>query len=146
MTVICIMVLIYLMSGKNAEKLMEKIKDVDWNGRLEELKTQLKPYAIKYGRKASRPLLQFYYVMQDAETTTMEKAMIYGAIIYVISPVNLLPRAVYGLLGMTDEAAAMVFVYKKIKNKITPAINSKVDDTLREWFGDEYEIVRRQAD
>ena len=141
MTVICIMVLIYLMRGRNAEELLNKIKDIDWNEKIENLKCRLKPYGIKYGRKAARPLLQFYYVMQDPTTTTMEKAMIYGAIIYVISPVNVLPRAVYGLLGMTDEAAAIAFVYKKVKNKITPAINAKVDETLREWFGDDYSII-----
>ena len=141
MTIICIMVLIYLMRGKNAENLINRIKNVDWNGRYEEIKCRLKPYAIKYGRKTARPLLQFYYVMKDPGTSATEKAMIYGALIYVVSPANLIPRSVYGLLGMTDEAAAIAFVYKKIKNKITPAINSKVDDTLREWFGDEYEIV-----
>ena len=142
MTVICILVLIYLMSGSNAEKLIDRVKDIDWNGKVEEIRCQLKPYGIKYGRKAVRPLLQFYYVMCDAGTTTTEKAMIYGAVIYVISPVNLLPRAVYGLLGMTDEAAAIAFVYRKVRNKITPAINLKVEKTLNEWFGDEYEIVR----
>ena len=78
MTVICIMVLIYLMSGKNAEELLNKIKDVDWNGKLNDLMTRIKPYALKCGRKAARPMLQFYYVMQDEETTTAEKAMILG--------------------------------------------------------------------
>ena len=137
------MVFIYLMRGRNAEKLTDRIKDADWNGMADDLRCRLKPYAIKYGRRAARPLLQFYYVMNDAGTTTMEKAMIYGAMIYVISPANLLPRAVYGLLGMTDEAAAIMFVYRKIKHKITPAINARTDETLREWFGDEYEIVRQ---
>ena len=31
--------------------------------------------------------------------------------------------------------------YKKIKDKITPEINAKVEDTLNEWFGVEYELV-----
>lgn len=141
MTVICITVLICLMRGRNAGELIEKIKDTDWNKMYDDLKVRLRPFCIKYGSMTSRPLLQFYYVMQDENTTVMEKAMIYGAIIYVISPVSLLPRAVYGLIGMTDEAAAMVFVYKKIRKKITPAVNARVEDTLREWFGDEYEII-----
>ena len=32
--------------------------------------------------------------------------------------------------------------FEKIKDKITPEINAKVEDTLNEWFGVEYEIVR----
>jgi hypothetical protein len=35
----------------------------------------------------------------------------------------------------------MFYVYKKIKDKITPAINLKVEETLNEWFGLEYEII-----
>lgn len=39
------------------------------------------------------------------------------------------------------DGVAMLYVYKKIKTKITPKINAKVDDTLNEWFGVEYELV-----
>ena len=41
----------------------------------------------------------------------------------------------------TSIGVAMLCVYKKIKNRITPAINAKVEDTLNEWFGVEYELV-----
>lgn len=142
MTVICILILLYLIKGKNADKLVEKIKSINWNEKIEDIRCRLHPYALKYGHIASRPLLQFYYVMQAPETTTLEKAMIYGAVIYTVSPVNLLPKSVYGLLGCMDEGAAITFVYKKIKNKITPEIQLKVERTLNEWFGDEYEIVK----
>ena len=142
MTFICILILLYLIKGKNAEKLVEKIKGINWNEKFEDLRCRLYPYAVRYGRIASRPLLQFYYVMQAPETTTMEKAMIYGAIIYTVSPVNFLPKSLYGILGCLDEGAAVTFVYKKIKNKITPEIQMKVENTLNKWFGDEYEIVK----
>lgn len=45
-------------------------------------------------------------------------------------------------MGILDDGVAMLFVYKKIKDKITPEINAKVEETLYEWFGVEYEIVR----
>ena len=35
----------------------------------------------------------------------------------------------------------MLYVYKKIKEKITPEINAKVKETLDEWFGVEYEMI-----
>ena len=76
--------------------------------------------------------------MTDEKTSTLDKALVYAAIIYTISPVSLIPSAVYKLLGVLDEGAAVLYVYKKVKERITPEINAKVDDTLNEWFGVEY--------
>ena len=54
---------------------------------------------------------------------------------------NYIPNSVYKLLGVLDDGVAMLYVYKKIKDKITPEINAKVEDTLNEWFCVEYEFV-----
>lgn len=138
LTVICITLLAYCIMGKDIRSLLERIKDVDWSEKSRKLMDQLKPYALKAGRITAKPLLQFYYVMTDDNTSTYDKALVYAAIIYTISPVSLIPSAVYKLLGVLDEGAAMVYVYKKVKDKITPEINDKVDATLDEWFGTEY--------
>lgn len=135
LTIICITILAYLIMGKDIRSLLERIKDVNWSEKSKELMDKLRPYAKKAGRITARPLLQFYYVMTDENTSTTDKAMVYAAIIYTISPVSLIPSAVYKLLGVLDEGAAMIFVYRKIKDKITPEINAKVDATLDEWFG-----------
>ncbi len=141
LTIICITILAYLIMGKDISPLMEKVKDIDWSGKINDIFDKIRPYALKAGRVATRPLLQFYYVMNDEKTSSLDRVLIYAAIIYTILPVNLLPSAVYKLLGVLDEGAAMLFVYKKIKDKITPDINSKVEDTLNEWIGVEYEVI-----
>ena len=138
LTVICITLLAYCILGKDIRSLLERIKEVDWKGKSKELFDKLRPYALKAGRVAARPMLQFYYVMTDGNTPTLDKALVYAAIIYTISPVSLIPSAVYKLLGVLDEGAAVLYVYKKIKERITPEINAKVDGTLNEWFGVEY--------
>ena len=138
LTVICITLLAYCILGKDIRSLLERIKEVDWKGKSKELFDKLRPYALKAGRVAARPMLQFYYVMTDEKTPTIDKALVYAAIIYTISPVSLIPSAVYKLLGVLDEGAAVLYVYKKIKERITPEINAKVDGTLNEWFGVEY--------
>ena len=122
-TIICITILAYCIMGKDIKDLMERAKDVDWRGKSYELINRIRPYALKAGRAASRPLLQFYYVMDDENTSTLDRVLIYGAIIYTISPLNLIPSAVYKLLGVLDEGAAVMFVYNKIKERITPDIN-----------------------
>lgn len=138
LTVICITLLAYCILGKDIRSLLERIKEVDWKGKSKELFDKLRPYALKAGRVAARPMLQFYFVMTDEKTSTLDKALVYAAIIYTISPVSLIPSAVYKLLGVLDEGAAVLYVYKKVKERITPEINAKVDDTLDEWFGMEY--------
>ena len=141
LTTICILILAYMIMGKDVSGLLEKVKNIDWRGKINALMDKVRPWALKAGRVATRPLLQFYYVMEDDSTSTLDRVLIYAAIIYTISPVSILPAAVYRLLGVLDEGAAVLYVYKKIKGKITPEINAKVEDTLNEWFGVEYEII-----
>lgn len=79
--------------------------------------------------------------MNDEKTTTLERILIYAAIVYTIIPMDLIPRAVYKFLGVLDDGVAILYVYKKIKNKITPEIKTKVEETLYDWFGVEYEVI-----
>lgn len=141
LTIICITILAYCIMGKDIRSLLEKVKDVDWQRKASELFEKLRPCAFKMGRIAAKPMLQFYYVMNDERTSTLDRILIYAAIIYTISPVSVIPSAVYKLLGVLDEGAAVLYVYKKIKEKITPEINYKVESTLNEWFGAEYELI-----
>lgn len=141
MTVICIMILAYLIMGKDISSLLEKVKNVDWQCKINALMDKLRPWALKAGRVTTRPLLQFYYVIDDDNTSTLDRVLIYAAIIYTIIPMDFLPRAVFKFLGVLDDGVAMLYVYKKIKDKITPEINARVEDTLNEWFGVEYELV-----
>ena len=140
--IICITILAYCILGKDIKGLIEKIGDVDWKRKADEVMEWLKPYAIKVGRVAARPLLQFYYVMTDEKTSTLDRVLVYAAILYTISAVSLVPSAVFKVLGILDEGAAMLYVYKKVKECITPDIDRKVDNTLNEWFGAEYELVK----
>ena len=138
---ISLLILAYLVMGKDISGLLEKVKNIDWRGKINSLMDKLRPWALKAGRVATRPLLQFYYVMDDDNTSTLDRVLIYAAIIYTIIPMDFLPRSVFKFLGVLDDGVAMLYVYKKIKNRITPEINAKVEDTLNEWFGVEYELV-----
>ena len=138
---ISLLILAYMIMGKDISGLLEKVKNIDWRGKMNALMGKLRPWALKAGRAATRPLLQFYYVMDDDNTSTLDRVLIYAAIIYAILPMDLLPSVIYKFLGILDDGVAMLYVYKKIKDKITPEINAKVEDTLNEWFGVEYELV-----
>ena len=138
---ISLLILAYLIMGKDINPLLERVKNIDWRGKINALMGKLRPWAVKAGRAATRPLLQFYYVMDDENTSALDRVLIYAAIIYTISPVSLLPSAVYRFLGVLDEGAAILYVYNKVKDKITPEINVKVEETLNAWFGPEYSWI-----
>ena len=138
---ISLLILAYMIMGKDIRPLLERVKNIDWRGKINALLDKLRPWALKAGRVATRPLLQFYYVMADEQTSTLDRVLIYAAIVYTVLPIDLIPSVVYKFLGILDDGVAMLYVYKKIKDKITPEINAKVEDTLNEWFGVEYEMI-----
>ena len=47
-------------------------------------------YAMKVGRVAVRPVLLLYYVMRSEETPWKDKLTIFGALAYLVFPVDLL--------------------------------------------------------
>ncbi len=138
---ISLLILAYLVMGKDISGLLEKVKNIDWRGKINALMDKLRPWALKAGRTATRPMLQFYYVMEDEKTSTLDRVLVYAAIVYVIMPIDFVSSSVYKFLGVLDDGVAMLYVYKKIKEKITPEINAKVKETLDEWFGVEYEMI-----
>ena len=137
----CILILAYMIMGKDVKPLLNRVKNVDWRSKINALIDKLRPWALKAGRAATRPLLQFYYVMDDDNTSTLDRVLIYAAIVYTILPMDLIPRVIYKFLGILDDGVAVLYVYKMIKTRITPEINANVEDTLNEWFGVEYELI-----
>ena len=143
---ISILALAYVIMGKDIKSLLKRVKIVDWNSNIRKLMDRLRPWALKTGRTAARPLLQFYYVMEDEKTSTLDRLLIYAAIAYTVLPMDYIPASIYKFLGILDDSVAVMYVYKKIKSRITPEINAKVDDKLNEWFGVEYEIIEAVDD
>lgn len=134
----CLAILICAIKGKDYKEKLAELQNVDWKGYADKALVKIKKYAKKAGRIAATPLLKLWYVLDDPNTTTLERALIYAAIIYTVSPVSLIPAYLYRFLGVLDEGAAILYVINKVKDKMTPSIENKVKDTLDEWFGAEY--------
>ena len=141
MLTICLLILIGYYLKKPVGALVDKLKSVEWREKFNALWQRIQPYAKKAGRVAAKPLLLFYFVVTDSETSTLDKALIYACIAYVVMPFSILPRGIYRFLGVMDEAAAVLFVYSKVKDKITPAIETKVETILDVWFGAEFTVI-----
>ena len=77
--------------------------------------------------------------MTESDLSTMEKALVYAAIVYIAVPRDFLPKSVFGWIGLIDDAGAAAFVYSKVRKNITPEIERLTEETLDKWFG--HEIV-----
>lgn len=134
-TILCITILAYAIAGKDINGLLDKLKNVDWKSKTSNMLDKIGNYAKKAGRVATKPLLQLYYVLTMGETTSLEKALIMGAVLYTILPFSLIPYKAHKILGLLDEGLAVLYVVKKVQHKITPEIEAKVEETLNTWFG-----------
>lgn len=97
---------------------------------------KLKKVARKAGRKAVYYVLVLYYVARDPAVPSSLKFKILGALGYFILPLDFIPDAILGL-GFTDDLAALAWALFKIRKFITPEIERKARERLREWFGPE---------
>jgi len=140
-TATLILIFIYIIMGKDPKELMDKVKNIDWNSLYLTLKQKIKTYARAVGRIAAKPLLILYYVLKDESLSSKDRMLIYGCILYIVSPVSLIPQHVFKLLGVVDEATAILVVIRKVRDKITPEIIQQAEETLSEWF-DEPESVQ----
>lgn len=142
---ICLLILVYTMLGKDVKPLLDKLKNIDWGLYWFKIMKPIRKYSKKVGRIACTPLLKLWFVLDDPKTTTWEKAMIYAAIIYTVSPMSIIPASLYRFLGILDEGAAILYVINKVKDKMTPEIEFKVKTMLDYWFGPEYSVTDAKA-
>ncbi|MBO7610265.1 MAG: DUF1232 domain-containing protein [Muribaculaceae bacterium] len=96
---------------------------------------KIKKVAKKAGIKVVYATLVLYYMSRDPSIPAKEKLKIYGALGYFILPTDFIPDALMGL-GFTDDLAALIWALYTMSGHITPEIEHKAEQKLREWFGD----------
>ena len=94
--------------------------------------------ARRAGSKLVYAALILYYTLQSDKISKADKAMIIGALGYMISPLDVLPDAI-PIVGLTDDLAVLVYVLKKVWTEVDPDIQEKAKSKLSKWF-DEDEI------
>jgi uncharacterized membrane protein YkvA (DUF1232 family) len=100
--------------------------------------------AKRAGAKLVYAALILYYTLQSDKVSTANKAMIIGALGYMISPLDVIPDAI-PIAGLSDDLAVLLFVLKKVWTDIDPDIQTKAKEKLSKWF-DEDEIDEEISD
>ena len=94
--------------------------------------------AKRAGAKFVYASLILYYTLQSYKVSTTDKALIVGALGYMISPLDAVPDAI-PIIGLTDDLTVLVFVLKKVWGNVEDEIKDKARQRLTKWF-DEDEI------
>lgn len=90
------------------------------------------------GSKLVYAALILYYTLQSPKVSATNKAMIIGALGYLISPLDVVPDAI-PIAGLADDLGVLIFVLKKVWTDVDPDIQVKARKRLAKWF-DEDEI------
>ena len=80
-----------------------------------------------------------FYTLQSDEVSIKDKAIIVGALGYLISPLDVLPDAI-PIVGLTDDLSVLVYVINKIWFDVPDDVKNRAKDKLSEWF-DEDELA-----
>ena len=137
MLTICLLILAFSILGKPVKSLVRLLGNVNWSEKAQTAFTWICKNAKKVGRKTTETLLTFWYVMNDENTSTLDKILIFALIAYIVIPMDFIPYSVRGWLGLIDDGIAFAFVYKIVGKDITDDTRAKVNAILDDWFGKE---------
>ncbi len=93
---------------------------------------------IKYGKIAGATVVykavQLFYVLQKPDVPAKTKAVIMGALGYLIAPIDFIPDLT-PVLGYTDDAVALTFALVQAQGYIDDGVREKSKKFLVKIFG-----------
>ena len=95
--------------------------------------------AKRAGSKLVYAALILYYTLQSDKISVKDKAIIIGALGYLVSPLDVIPDAI-PIAGLGDDLAVLIYVLNKVWGNVSEDIKEKAKDKLSKWF-DEDEIA-----
>ena len=87
----------------------------------------------KTGAKTVYYALVLYYTLMDPATPYKYKAVIAGALGYLILPADIVPDFLPAM-GMADDWGALLAAVMYVITAITPEIKNKAQQQLGQWF------------
>ena len=91
--------------------------------------------AKRAGAKLVYTALVLYYTLQSDKVALKDKAIIVGALGYLVSPLDVIPDAI-PIVGLGDDLAVLLYVIGKIGN-VSEEIKEKAKAKLTKWFDED---------
>jgi uncharacterized membrane protein YkvA (DUF1232 family) len=95
--------------------------------------------AKRAGAKLVYAALILYYTLQSDKVSVKDKAIIIGALGYLISPLDVVPDAI-PIVGLGDDLGVLIYVLQKVWGDVNDDVKAKARERLTKWF-DEDEIT-----
>ena len=92
--------------------------------------------AKRAGAKLVYASLILYYTLESDKVSYKDKAIIIGALGYLISPIDVIPDAI-PIAGLGDDLAVLIFVLKKVWCEVSDDVKEKAHAKLSKWFDDD---------
>ena len=92
--------------------------------------------AKRAGAKLVYAALILYYSVESDKVSIKDKAIIIGALAYLITPLHLVPDAI-PLAGLGDDLTVLIYVLQKIWGNIDDDVKQKAKDKLSQWFDED---------
>ena len=113
-------------------------KDKFTNGKFVE---KISRIAKRAGVKLVYAALILYYTLESDKVSRKDKAVIIGALGYLISPLDVIPDAI-PIAGLSDDLAVLIYVLHKVWGDVSEEVKAKAKAKLAMWFDiDEIENV-----
>ena len=96
---------------------------------------KIKKFAQKVGLEGIRNALRLWYALDNPEMPAKIKAVIYGALGYFITPIDMVPDFI-PVAGFTDDIAALAAAIIIASTYIDQTAKNKAEQKLKDWFGD----------
>ena len=93
------------------------------------LMNKIKESAKKAGLKAIYMALLLYYALESPTISTVDKAIIYGALGYFICPIDIIPD-ILPFIGLTDDIAVLAWAFSRVKRNVTDMTREKAKTKL----------------
>lgn len=97
---------------------------------------KMKKIVSKAGSKVIYAALRLYYAAQSDDTPVWAKSVIYGALGYLILPIDMIPDTI-PVIGLTDDFALITAALATVAVHITADVNRQARDKMKTWFGNE---------
>ena len=88
------------------------------------------------GAKLVYSALILYYTLQSDQVSVKDKAIIIGALGYLISPLDVVPDAI-PIVGLGDDLSVLVYVLQKVWGDVSDDVKQKAKEKLSKWFDDD---------
>lgn len=89
--------------------------------------------AKRAGVKLVYVALLLYYTLESDKVSIKDKAIIIGALGYLISPLDVIPDAI-PIAGLGDDLAVLIYVLNKVWGDVSEEVKAKAKAKLNTWF------------